>query len=81
MPGQRVRIPDGYRTVHLQFRRFAGCPVCEFHLRSIVRRHDELMKAELVEVAVFTTPLANLAPDQRASCLRHLDSPHDLLGT
>jgi hypothetical protein len=34
-----IQIPDEHRTVHLQFRRFAGCPVCGLHLHQIVRRH------------------------------------------
>jgi peroxiredoxin len=50
---QRIRIPDPRRVVHLQFRRFAGCPVCKLHLRSIAQRHDELVSAGILEVAVF----------------------------
>jgi peroxiredoxin len=51
--GERVRIPDPQRLVHLQFRRYAGCPVCNLHLRSVARRHDELVAAGIREVAVF----------------------------
>lgn len=51
--GRCICIPDARRMVHLQFRRFAGCPVCKLHLRSIARRHDELVKADILEVAVF----------------------------
>ncbi len=51
--GRCIRIPDARRMVHLQFRRFAGCPVCKLHLRSIAQRHDELVKAGILEVAVF----------------------------
>ncbi|MBQ1027538.1 peroxiredoxin-like family protein [Micromonospora sp. C95] len=51
--GQRVRIPDPERLVHLQFRRFAGCPICNLHLRSITRRHDDIVAAGIREVAVF----------------------------
>lgn len=40
--GDVVPIPDPERLIHLQFRRFAGCPICNLHLRSIVRRHDEI---------------------------------------
>jgi peroxiredoxin len=47
-----VRIPDQQR-VHLQFRRFAGCPVCDLHLRSVARRHAELVAAGVREVVVF----------------------------
>jgi len=51
--GGTVPIPDAARVVHLQFRRFAGCPICNLHLRSIAKRHDELVAAGVREVAVF----------------------------
>jgi hypothetical protein len=50
---ERIRIPDGHHTVHLQFRRFAGCPICKLHLHAIAQRHQELVQANIVEVAVF----------------------------
>ena len=51
--GDAVPIPDPKRLVHLQFRRFAGCPICNVHLQSIVRRHDEIANAGIREVVVF----------------------------
>ena len=51
--GDAVPIPDPDRLVHLQFRRFAGCPICNVHLQSIVRRHDEIADADIREVVVF----------------------------
>ncbi|WP_374774574.1 AhpC/TSA family protein [Streptomyces sp. NBC_01310] len=48
-----VPDPDPERLVHLQFRRFAGCPVCHLHLRSVVRRHAEIEAAGIREVVVF----------------------------
>jgi AhpC/TSA family len=51
--GDAVAIPDPKRLVHLQFRRFAGCPICNVHLQSIVRRHDGIVNAGVREVAVF----------------------------
>src|SRR5262245_10064448 len=51
--GERVGVPDGERLVHLQFRRFAGCPVCNLHLRSVVQRHDDIAAAGIREVVVF----------------------------
>lgn len=51
--GGKVRIPEPGLTVHLQFRRFAGCPICHLHLRSLARRHEELEAAGLREVIVF----------------------------
>jgi peroxiredoxin len=56
--GQPVRLPDSGRVVHLQFRRYAGCPVCNLHLRSITRRHDDLVAAGIREVAVFHSSAA-----------------------
>lgn len=51
--GAPVAVPDPERLVHLQFRRFAGCPICHLHLRSVVRRHDEIAAAGIREVVVF----------------------------
>lgn len=58
--GGDVPLP-GDRPVHLQFRRFAGCPVCDLHLRTVARRHGELEAAGLREVVVFHSPAADLA--------------------
>jgi hypothetical protein len=30
--------PDSHHLIHLQFRRYAGCPICNLHLRSFVER-------------------------------------------
>jgi len=51
--GDQVRIPEPQWFVHLQFRRYAGCPVCNLHLRSIARRHEEILAAGIREVVVF----------------------------
>ncbi|ONI90413.1 alkyl hydroperoxide reductase [Saccharothrix sp. ALI-22-I] len=60
--GETVRVPDPERLVHLQFRRFAGCPVCNLHLRSIVERQDEITAHGIVEVVVFHSSPAELRP-------------------
>jgi peroxiredoxin len=51
--GEPVQVPDPERMVHLQFRRYAGCPVCNLHLRSIAVRRDEIVAAGIREVVVF----------------------------
>jgi hypothetical protein len=51
--GNPVQIPDPERLVHIQFRRYAGCPVCNLHLRSIASRHADLVGAGIREVVVF----------------------------
>jgi hypothetical protein len=57
-----VPLPDPGATVHLQFRRFAGCPVCNLHLRSVARRHDEIAAAGIREVVLFHSPADELRP-------------------
>ncbi|QIS07836.1 redoxin domain-containing protein [Nocardia brasiliensis] len=57
---RQVYLPDPNRLIHLQFRRFAGCPVCHLHLRSIVTRHDEIVAAGIREVVVFHSSATEL---------------------
>ena len=60
--GQPVTIPDPDGDyVHLQLRRFAGCPICNLHLRSIVTRHEEIRSHGIREVVVFHATAAELA--------------------
>jgi peroxiredoxin len=51
--GTEVAVPSPDAIVHLQFRRFAGCPICNLHVRDVARRHQEIADAGIVEVAVF----------------------------
>ncbi|WP_238487921.1 AhpC/TSA family protein [Actinoplanes flavus] len=60
--GTPVAVPDPVRIVHLQLRRFAGCPICHLHLRSFVRRHDDLESAGILEVVVFHSTADELRP-------------------
>ncbi|WP_322725977.1 peroxiredoxin-like family protein [Streptomyces spongiae] len=60
--GDQVAVPDPDRLIHLQFRRFAGCPVCNLHLRSVTRRHREIEAAGIREVVVFHSPTEELLP-------------------
>jgi len=51
--GADVTVPSPDTTVHLQFRRFAGCPICNLHMRDVARRHQEIGDAGVLEVVVF----------------------------
>ena len=57
-------IPDSQRLVHLQFRRYAGCPICNVHLRSMARHHDDIRAAGILEVAIFHSPAEDMLPHQ-----------------
>jgi hypothetical protein len=60
LSGELVPVPDPDHLVHLELRRFAGCPVCNLHLRSVVVRNDELRAAGVREVVVFHSSVADL---------------------
>jgi peroxiredoxin len=51
--GRGVALPAADGLVHLQFRRFAGCPICSLHMHEVARRHDEITKAGVTEVVIF----------------------------
>ena len=52
--GESVSFPTRPpHLTHLELRRFAGCPVCNLHLRSVMMRNDELAGAGVREVIVF----------------------------
>ena len=52
-----IRVPDAARLTHLQFRRFAGCPICSLHLQAMVARNGEIAAAGIHEVVLFhSTP-------------------------
>jgi peroxiredoxin len=58
--GPPIPVPDPDRLTHLQFRRFAGCPVCNLHIQSLLRHRDEIEAAGVREVLVFHSPAAEL---------------------
>jgi peroxiredoxin len=59
---ERISIPNERGLVHLQFRRFAGCPVCDLHLHSLAQRHKEIAAASIQEVVVFHSSAEELRP-------------------
>jgi peroxiredoxin len=60
--GRAVPLPDpDGRLVHLQFRRWAGCPVCNVHLRRFAARAGELGAAGVREVVVFHSSAADVS--------------------
>ncbi|HVY31992.1 MAG TPA: peroxiredoxin-like family protein [Polyangiaceae bacterium] len=51
-------------AVHLQFRRFAGCPVCNLHLQTFSRAHQRLNDAGVLSVAFFHSTTEQMTPYQ-----------------
>jgi len=71
--GANVSVPDQNQFIHLQFRRFAGCPICNLHLQSFVRRHNEIRDAGVREVVIFHSDDDELLPFQGSF-------PFDIIG-
>lgn len=65
--GSAVPIPDGQQLIHLQFRRFAGCPVCNLHLQTMARRHEDIWNAGVRQVVVFHS-----SPEALSAYVGHL---------
>ncbi|WP_323751495.1 peroxiredoxin-like family protein [Marinobacter sp.] len=51
--GLPVQVPQPGKLVHLQFRRFAGCPICNLHLQSFFKNSSTLQENGIHEVVVF----------------------------
>ncbi len=51
---EKRNIPDAARPFwHLQFRRFAGCPICNLHLQSFVKQIDRIQEGGIHELVFF----------------------------
>ena len=51
--GEAINLPDAKRLVHLQFRSFVDCPICNTHIAEFRRRARETEAAGIKEVIVF----------------------------
>lgn len=71
---RRVDIPrrDG-GLVHIQFRRWVGCPICNMHLQGFRKRHGELEGAGVHEVVFFHSSAEDIRDFQK-------DMPFDMVG-
>ncbi|PZR08633.1 MAG: hypothetical protein DI536_24325 [Archangium gephyra] len=58
-----VNVP-GAEYTHLQFRRFAGCPVCNLHVRSFAKAQPQLADAGVQTVAFFHSSAGSMLPFQ-----------------
>jgi peroxiredoxin len=51
--GEAIHLPGANRLVHLQFRRFVDCPICNTHIAEFRKRAREIKAAGIEEVIVF----------------------------
>lgn len=60
-----LHVP-GAGLTHLQFRRFAGCPICNLHVQSFARSHPRIEEAGVRTIALFHSTEAQMRPHQGA---------------
>ena len=52
--GSSLTVPASpSKFTHLQFRRFAGCPICNLHLHTFFKSYDQIEAAGISEVIFF----------------------------
>src|SRR5215470_6830213 len=71
--GEPIKLPDPNRLVHLQFRRFVDCPICNTHIAELRRRAREIEGAGIKEVIVFHSSAKSIRSYQK-------DVPFSLIG-
>ena len=71
--GEPIKLPDPNRLVHLQFRRFVDCPICNTHIAELRRRAREIAAAGIDEVIVFHSSAKSIRRYQK-------DIPFVLIG-
>jgi len=63
--GEAINLPDAKRLVHLQFRRFVDCPICNTHIAEYRRRARETEAAGIKEVIVFHSSPKSIRSHQK----------------
>jgi peroxiredoxin len=63
--GEPIKLPDPNRLVHLQFRRFVDCPICNTHIAALRRRAGEIEAAGIKEVIVFHSSAKSIRSYQK----------------
>ena len=63
--GEPIQIPDPDRLVHLQFRRFVDCPICNTHIAELRGRSREIEAAGIKEAIVFHSSAKSIRSYQK----------------
>lgn len=63
--GEAISLPDAKRLVHLQFRRFVDCPICNTHIAELRWRAPEIEAAGIKEVIVFHSSAQSIRSYQK----------------
>jgi peroxiredoxin len=73
--GETINLPDAKRLVHLQFRRFVDCPICNTHIGQFRKREREIEAAGIKEVIVFHSSPKSIRAYQKDVPFRMVGDP------
>ena len=73
--GEAINLPDAKRLVHLQFRRFVDCPICNTHIAEFRKRAREIEAAGIKEVIVFHSSPKSIRVYQKDVPFRMVGDP------
>lgn len=73
--GEKILIPDAELFVHLQFRRFTGCPICNTHIGELSERINEIKNAGIKEVVFFHSQAEDIQSFQKDIPLTFVADP------
>jgi peroxiredoxin len=73
--GEAINLPDPKRFVHLQFRRFVDCPICNTHIAEFRKRAREIEAARIKEVIVFHSSPKSIRSYQKDVPFRMVGDP------
>lgn len=77
--GGPIKLPDPNRLVHLQFRRFVDCPICNTHIAELRRRAREIEAAGIKEVIVFHSSARSIRSYQKDVPFAMVGDPRKVL--
>lgn len=64
--GSSLTVPESPpKFTHLQFRRFAGCPICNLHLHTFFKSYDQIEAAGIREVIFFHSSASEMKKYQK----------------
>jgi peroxiredoxin len=77
--GEPIALPDSDRLVHLQFRRFVDCPICNTHIAEFRRRAREIEAAGVDEIIVFHSSAKSIRSYQKDLPFKLVGDPNKVL--
>ena len=63
--GESINIPDPNALIHVQFRRFVDCPICNTHIAQLRKRAGEIQAAGIKEVIFFHSSAKSIRSYQK----------------